>query len=112
MVYYQNPDGMIRELNNTDFNSTRGSLSEGWVSNATTNAKKGNPGSEADGDERGRDVVPAMSGTKMSVSMGFRGKINQIFLFYQRDGSNITVSVRDEGDIGGWDGGKTLELGG
>lgn len=112
MVYYQNPDGMIRELNNTDFNSTRGSLSEGWVSNATTDAKKGNTGSEADGDERGLDVVHAMSGTKMSVSMGFRGKINQIFLFYQQNGSDITVLVRDEGDIGGWDGGKPLELGG
>ena len=111
MVYYQNADGMIRELNNTDFNSTRGSVSEGWVSNAATNAKKGNTGSEADGDERGLDVTHAVPGTKMSASMGFRGKINQIFLFYQRSGSDVTVLVRDEGHIGGWDGGTTLELG-
>lgn len=111
MIYYQDLNATIRELNNTDFNSTRGSLSEDWVSQATTDAKKGNTGSRAGGGERGLEVVQAMSGTRMSVSMGFRGKINQIFLFYQQNGRDLTVLVRDEEDIGGWGGGKALELG-
>lgn len=112
MLYYQDLNATIHELNNTDFNGTHGSLSEGWVSYASTDVKKGNTSFKAGGDARGLDVVQAMSGTKMSVSMGFRGKTNQLFLFYQQNGSDITVLVRDEGNISGWDGGKALELGG
>lgn len=111
MLYYQDLNATIHELNNTDFNSARGSLSEGWVSYASTDAKKGNTSSKAVADARGLDVAQAMPGTKMSVVMGFRGKTNQIFLFYQQNGSDITVLVRDERNIGGWDGGKALELG-
>ena len=81
------------------------------MSYASTDAKKGNTSSKAVADARGLDVAQAMPGTKMSVVMGFRGKTNQIFLFYQQNGSDITVLVRDERNIGGWDGGKALELG-
>lgn len=55
--------------------------------------------------------VTPMRGSRLSVSTGFRGKTNQIWVFFQTNGSDISVVSRNEHDIAGWGVSEVLNIG-
>lgn len=50
----------------------------------------------------GMAVTAAMPNTKLSMAAGFRGSIQQVWLFYQTNGTDVTVQVRDADAAGQW----------
>lgn len=102
----------MRELNNTDFLTNNGMI-EGWVTNSSSDGKTGiNVGeSSITTTPTGLPVVQAMRGTRMSASVGFRGKTNQIFLFYQLNGTDVRLVTRDEQNVSGWGQSVALDVG-
>ena len=75
------------------------------------NKSKRNDNNGSSSSPTGVPVVQAMRGTRMSASVGFRGKTNQIFLFYQLNGTDVRLVTRDENSVGGWGPGIALDVG-
>ena len=78
MVYYQNSEHYITELNNTDFPAgSKGEYAEAWVTNASTTKVSGdserNIGGSALTASGNSTMVQAMLGSKLSMAQGFRG---------------------------------------
>lgn len=115
IVYYQNLDQYIMELNNTDFPAgSNGKHTEAWVTNPSTKGSgdtEVNVGGSALTTSGIRTKVQAMLGSKLSMAQGFRGLTRQLHLFYQTSGSDITWTMRDEYDIGNWKDPTALNVG-
>ena len=115
MVYYQNLDQYIMELNNTDFPAgSNGKHTEAWVANASTKVSSDNEvnvGRSALTTPGSSTMVQAMLSSKLSMAQGFRGLTRQLHLFYQTSGSDITWTMRDEYDIGNWKAPTALNVG-
>jgi hypothetical protein len=98
LLYYQDANGDLRELNNT------GTTSEVWIANVTFTTDYGNRGTAINSTYNlgptGMVVTPAMTGTRLSMAAGFRGVIQQIYMFYQLDGSDVQVRIRDADSAG------------
>ena len=107
LIYFQDPQSNIRESNNTDFSNPTG-LSEGWVANASTCA---NVGLEANSSGAGIIVTPAMKGSKIHMASGFKGLTPQMFLFYQANGTDVTVRTRLQNQVGQWSDPVALPVG-
>ena len=86
LLYYQSANNMIQELNNTGLS---GSESLGIT-----------PGS----------VVQAMPQTRMAMAAGFVGPLQQIHLFYQVNGTDVSVSTRFAPDVA-WSSSFALPVG-
>ena len=104
LLYYLSPTSEIRELNNTDFALPTG-LSEGWVANASTLTNgndRENVGTQSRASSDGLAVAQAMKGSRMSMVQGWKGLMPQMLLFYQANGTDVSVMVRLEDQVGSW----------
>ncbi|KAL9119431.1 MAG: hypothetical protein Q9187_004020 [Circinaria calcarea] len=108
-LYYQDPTSNLHELVNVGNQAGDGSA-EYWVANVTSNGLIVQNITTQD-SSTGVVVTPAMLGSKISMSAGFRGKTQQLFLFYQTNGSDITVKVRDVPRPGLWGNPVALPVG-
>ena len=115
IVYYQNLEQYITELNNTDFPAGfKGKYTEAWVTDASTKVSGDNAmnvGGSTLTTPGNSTMVQAMLGSKLSMAQGFRGLTRQLQLFYQTNGSDITWTMRDEYDIGNWKKPTALDVG-
>ncbi|MCJ1252109.1 hypothetical protein MMC30_009347 [Trapelia coarctata] len=92
-LYYPDPTAQMRELINTG-NQDGDGAPENWqdyIANLTTQSPLS-----------GEPVGQAMRGSKMSMSAGFRGKTQQLWMFYQAEGSDVSVRIRDVPKPGQW----------
>ena len=103
MIYYLDSSGAIRELNNS-LQYPNEVWMEDVTSTGTTNS--GNSGVEADSSQAvgpvGMVVGKGMSNTKLAMAAGFRGKLQEIWLFYQQNGTDVSVQMRDADSAGQW----------
>ena len=108
-LYYQDSTSSLHELINVGDQAGDGSA-EYWIANLTSNGLIVQ-NITTQGSNTGVVVTPAMLGSKLSMSAGFRGKTQQLFLFYQANGSDITVKVRDVPHPGLWGDPVSLPVG-
>jgi hypothetical protein len=110
MVYYLDSNGTIRELNNSGQYPD-----EVWIENASSAKDGGNTGQVADPNDAvqptGLAVTQGIPNGKIHMSTGFRGKIQQIWLFYQANSKDITVQVRNSDEAGYWGEPTTIPVG-
>jgi hypothetical protein len=101
MVYYVDEDSTIRELNNT-FQYPN----EVWMRDISSTPDRGNTGLMANPNAtvgpEGSTVAVTIPNGKMTISAGFRGRIQQMWLFYQTNATDISVQTRDADSAGEW----------
>ncbi|KAK2875960.1 hypothetical protein FQN49_001481 [Arthroderma sp. PD_2] len=101
LLYYFDNDGTIHELNNTYKYPN-----EAWIEDVSSTLSEGNKGTKSDTNAtvgpEGSRVVNSVPGGRVSMAAGFRGKIQQIWLFYQSNGTDISMKSRDADAAGKW----------
>lgn len=105
ILYYQDGQASIMELNNTDF-KTKDGRSEGWVNNATSVSVSGsssvNTGVSMTSSTGLKVNSNAMLGSRLSMTSGWRGQVNELWQFCQTNGSDVTYRWRNRDEIGKW----------
>lgn len=56
-------------------------------------------------------VAQAMKGSRMSMVQGWKRSMPQMLLFYQANGTDVSVRVRLEDQVGGWSDATALPVG-
>ncbi|KAJ5205845.1 hypothetical protein N7491_003531 [Penicillium cf. griseofulvum] len=102
LIYYGDENGSIRELNNSYQYPN-----EAYMADVSSHADGGNTGTPVFGNmtastPSGMVVATGIPNGKVSMASGFRGKVQQLWLFYQVSGHDITVQVRDSDAAGNW----------
>jgi hypothetical protein len=102
LIYYGDENGSIRELNNTYQYPN-----EAYIADVSSRANGGNTGTPIFGNmtasaPSGMVVATGIPNGKVSMAAGFRGKVQQLWLFYQASGHDLTVQVRDADAAGNW----------
>jgi hypothetical protein len=101
MVYYFDSDGAIRELNNS-----MQWPNEVWMEDETPSVDGGNTGVMADPSAAvgpsGSPVATGIPNGKVSMAPGFRGTMQQLWLFYQTNGTDVSVQIRNADATGNW----------
>lgn len=108
LIYYQDASGTIRELN-----STGQYPNEAWVTNVSSSAATGNTGvvvNPGSSGPSGMAVAKAMPNSKMSVISGFQNNTQQVLLFYQAKGTDITMQFRNTNLAGQWSASTTIPV--
>jgi hypothetical protein len=103
MIYYLDASGTVRELNNTNQYPNEvwmEDVSSAGITNGGNNGVVAEPSNKV--GPTGMAVTAAMPNTKLSMATGFRGSIQQVWLFYQANGTDVTVQVRDSDAAGQW----------
>lgn len=102
LIYYGDENGSIRELNNSYQYPN-----EAYIADVSSHADGGNTGTPVFENTTastlsGMVVATGIPNGKVSMASGFRGKVQQLWLFYQASGHDITVQVRDSDAAGNW----------
>ncbi|KAM5479489.1 hypothetical protein MaudMau93_007867 [Microsporum audouinii] len=109
ILFYLDDDGTVRELNNTDTYPH-----ETWIEDASSTSSGGNRETRYDTNAsvgpEGSRVIKAIPGGRVSMAAGFRGKIQQLWLFYQSNGTDISTKSRDADAAGKWSAPVALKI--
>jgi hypothetical protein len=111
LIHYLDPNGSVRELNNSGQYPD-----ETWMENVSSTTEAGNTGDSADPSAsvgpQGSIVFDSSTSTNANVAeglhrgvsmvAGFRGKVQQLWLFYQTNGTDVSVQTRDADAAGVW----------
>ncbi|KAF3484071.1 uncharacterized protein GIQ15_03395 [Arthroderma uncinatum] len=111
LLYYFDDKAIIRELNNTYKYPD-----EAWIEDVSSTLSDGNRGMKSDTNAtvgpEGYRVISSVPNGRMSMAAGFRGKIQQLWLFYQSNGTDIKILTRDADAAGRWSPPASLKIGG
>lgn len=102
LLYYQDADGTIRELNNT-----LQYPNEVWMQNVTSSSSGGNSGTMVSPNgtaigPTGSVVAKGIPNGRVAMASGFRGLNQELWLFYQSNATDVVVQVRDAQSPGQW----------
>ncbi|KAF7717413.1 Fungal fucose-specific lectin family protein [Penicillium ucsense] len=102
LLYYSDENGYVRELNNT-FRYPE----EAYIADVSSQPDGGNSGTPVFGNmtvsaPTGQVVATGVPGTRLDMAAGFRGKVQQLWLFYQTSAHDISVRIRNADAAGYW----------